>query len=230
MGDEDPRSSGSRSKSRSRTPPPKENPAAPASLPPTTVPPGGPQSYYRQHTFAGGEYMHLRRDSLMLALTVMIPPPGMMVDGHYSPAVGLPTSAARLHQASWQSAPPWGGDGSQPPPHMIHPGYAQPYYAPPPQYYRPGTMMHPPPDVAAHQQVPNGLSSSSNGESSSSRQGSPVMAVDPSLDHTGMEDPSETGDAETAVIDPSLVSPSASSDSESRFTRRKHLSMQCTTR
>ncbi|KAG8219298.1 hypothetical protein J3R82DRAFT_162 [Butyriboletus roseoflavus] len=196
MGDEDPHSSGSRSKSRSRTPSSKENPSAPTSLPPTTVPPGGPQSYYRQHTFAG----------------VMIPPPGMMVDGQYSPAVGLPTSAARLHQASWQSAPPWGGDGSQPPPpHMMHPGYPQPYYSAPPQYYRPGAMMHPPPDVVAHQQIPNGIGSSSNGESSSSRKGSPAMAVDPSLDRAGMEDPSETGDAETAVIDPSLVSSSASS-------------------
>ena len=59
MGDEDPRSSGSRSKSRSRTPSSNENPAVPASLPPSAVPPGGPQSYYRQHTFAGGEYMRV---------------------------------------------------------------------------------------------------------------------------------------------------------------------------
>ena len=59
MGDEDPHSSGSRSKSRSRTPSSKENPAPPTSLPPSTVPPGGPQSYYRQHTFTGGEYMRV---------------------------------------------------------------------------------------------------------------------------------------------------------------------------
>lgn len=223
-GDGDPHSPGSRSKSRSRTPSSKDNPAAPTSLPPTTVPPGGPQSYYRQHTFAGGEYIHFWRDSLILAIVVMMPPPGMIVDGHYSPAVGLPTSAARLHQASWQSAPPWGGDGSQPPPpHMIHPGYAQPYYNPPPQYYRPGNMMHLP-DVVTHQQIPNGISSSSNGESSSSRNGSPVIAVDPSLDRAGMEDLPETGDAETAMIDPSLVSPSASSaDSESPFTRHSNV-------
>jgi len=196
MGDEDPRSSGSRSKSRSRTPSSKENPAVPPALPPSAVPPGGPQSYYRQHTFAG----------------VMIPPPGMMVDGHYPPAVGLPTSSARLHQASWQPAPPWGGDGSQPPPpHMIHPGYAHPYYNAPPQYYRP---MHSPHDPMAHQQIPNGISSSSNGESSTSRQGSPLLAVDPSLDHTGMEDHSEIGDAETAMIDPSLVSPPSADNGE----------------
>lgn len=164
------------------------------------------------------------RDFLMIASTVMIPPPGVMVDGHYPPAVGLPTSSARLHQASWQPAPPWGGDGSQPPPpHMIHPGYAHPYYNAPPEYYRP---MHSPPDAMAHQQIPNGISSSSNGESSSSRQGSPVLAVDPSLDHTGMEDHSETGDPETAMIDPSLVSPPASVDSESLFTRHRNI-CQC---
>jgi len=54
IGDEGPHSSGSRSKSRSRTPSSKETPTAPTSLPPSTVPPG-PQSYYRQHTFTGGE-------------------------------------------------------------------------------------------------------------------------------------------------------------------------------
>ncbi|KAI9569425.1 hypothetical protein HD554DRAFT_521526 [Boletus coccyginus] len=193
IGNEDPHSSGSRSKSRSRTPSSKETPTAPP-LPPSAVPPG-PQSYYRQHTFTG----------------VMVPPPGMMVDGHYPPAVGLPTSATRLHQG-WQPPPPWGGDGSQPPPpHMIHPGYPHPYYNAPPQYYRPDTVMHSPPDAVADQQIPNGISSSSNGESSSSRQGSPVLAVDPSLDHTGMDEPCETGDVETTVIDPSLVSPPASS-------------------
>lgn len=171
------------------------------------------------------------RDPLMLVFTVMVPPPGMMVDGHYPPAVGLPTSATRLHQ-SWQPPPPWGGDGSQPPPpHMIHPGYPHPYYNPPPQYYRPDTVMHSPPDAVADQRIPNGISSSSNGESSSSRQGSPVLAVDPSLDHTGMDEPCETGDVETTVIDPSLVSPPASSaDSESHFTRHRNIcqcSLQC---
>ncbi|KAF8555110.1 hypothetical protein OG21DRAFT_1461393 [Imleria badia] len=199
MGDEDPHSSGSRSKSRSRTPSSKENPAIPTSLPPSAVPPGGPQSYYRQHTFTG----------------VMIPPPGVMVDSHYPHAVGLPTSEARLHQASWQPAPPWGGDGSQPP-HMIHPGYAHPYYNAPPPYYRSGTVMQLP-DPVAHQQMSNGISSSSNGESSSSRKSSPVLAVDPSLDHAGMEDPSESGDAETGVIDPSLVSPPASNADNGEF-------------
>ena len=155
-------------------------------------------------------------DSLTLVFAVMVPP-GMMVDGHYPPPVGLPTSETRLHQASWQPAPSWPGDGSQTP-HMIHPGYPHPYYNAPPHYYRPGTMMHPS-DVVAHQQIPNDISSSSNGESSSSRQGSPVLAVDPSLDHARLEDPSETADRETAVIDPSLVSPASSADSESFSTR-----------
>ena len=144
-------------------------------------------------------------------------PPGMVVEGHFPSAVGLPTSATRLHQASWPP-PPWAGDGSQPPPpHMVHPGYPHAYYNTPP-YYRPGTMMHPS-DVVARQHIPNGVSSSGNGESSSSRQCSPVIAVDPLLDHAGMEDPSDTVDHEAVVIDPSLVSPSTSNaDSESLYT------------
>lgn len=153
-------------------------------------------------------------------------PPGMIVDGHYPPAVGLPTSATRLHQATWQPTPhSWPADGSQPP-HIIPPGYPHPYYdAPPPHYYRPGSMMHPH-DVVP-QQIPNGINSSCNGESSSSRQGSPAITVDPSLDHVRLEDPSETADRETAVIDPSLVSPSASSvDSECLSTRRSTI-YQC---
>lgn len=163
---------------------------------------------------------------LVRVSTVMVPPPGMIVDGHYPSAVGLPTSATRLHQATWQPAPPWPGDGSQPPPpHIIHPGYPHPYYNAPPQYYRPGSMMHP--DVVAQQQMPNGIGSSSNGESSSSRQGSPLLAVDPSLDHSRVEDSSETADRETVVIDPSLVSSTSSADSESRYSSLIHLSMQC---
>ena len=164
-------------------------------------------------------------DFLMPARTVMMPPPGVMVDGHFPPVVGLPTSAARLHQASWQPALPWaGGDGSQPPPpHMVPPGYPHPYYNAPPQYYRPDAMMQPPPDAVVHPQITHGISPSSNGESSSSRTSTPVLAVDPSLDHAGMED-SETGDTETTVIDPSLVSPPASNvDSKSFHTLSRSL-------
>jgi len=145
-----------------------------------------------------------------------MPPPGMMIDGHYPPGIALPTSATRLHQASWPPPPPWGGDGSQPPPpHMIHIGYPHPYYNTPPPYYRPD-MMQPTPDLVAPQQVQNGVGSPNTGESSSSRTGSPVMAnmaVGPSLAPLGMERASgtEAGEGEAAVIDPSLVSPSSSS-------------------
>lgn len=51
-----------------------------------------------------------------------------------------------------------------------------------------------------------------------------MLAVDPSLDHAGMEDPSETGDLEDTMIDPSLVSPPASSAaSEFLYTSSEHL-------
>ncbi|KIJ66537.1 hypothetical protein HYDPIDRAFT_109588, partial [Hydnomerulius pinastri MD-312] len=178
-----------------------------SSLPPTSLPPpGGPQSYYRQHTLPGG--------------VLLPPPPGMMVDGHYPPGIGLPTSATRLHQANWPH-PPW-GDGSQPPPpQMIPMGYPHPYYNAPP-YYRPD-MMHPP-DMVPPQQIPNSVGSPHTGESSSSRTGSPAMgsmAVDPSLGPPGVDSPatveSRDGDADaaTAVIDPSLVSPASSADGNS---------------
>ncbi|KAF8844209.1 hypothetical protein BDN67DRAFT_810643 [Paxillus ammoniavirescens] len=208
-GNDGPQSSGSKSKSRSISPSsrddesPSTSSGPASSLPPATAPPpGGPQSYYRQHTLPA----------------VLMPPPGMMIDGHYPPGLTLPTSATRLHQASWPPPPPWGGDGSQPPPpppHMIHIGYPHPYYNTPPPYYRPD-MMHPTPDLVAPQQVQNGVGSPNTGESSSSRTGSPVMAnmaVDPSLAPVGMERASgtEAGEAEAAVIDPSLVSPSSSS-------------------
>jgi len=204
MCSEDHPSTGSRSKSRSRTPSSKGNPTTPNS-----VPPGG---YYRQHTFAG-----------------VIVPPGMVGEGHYAQALGLPASATRLHQASWQPAPPWVGDSSHPSPHVIHPGYAHPYYNAPPQYYRPTTIMQSP-DVVTNEQVQG---SSSNGESSSSRNSSPLVVVDPSLDHAGMDDPPQIGDTDTTVIDPSLVSPSGSSvdnedssadDQASRMAYTKHIS------
>ncbi|KAF9225224.1 hypothetical protein BS17DRAFT_778322 [Gyrodon lividus] len=203
-----PQSSGSKSKSRSTSPSSmdQESPSAssgPASsLPPTTAhPPGGPQSYYRQHTLPAG---------------VLMSPPGMIVDGHYPPGITLPTSATRLHQANWPPPHPWGGDGSQPPPpHMIHIGYSHPYYTAP--YYR-SDMMHPTPNpnLIMPQQIQNGVGSPNTGESSSSRTGSPAMtnmAVDPSLAPSGMERPAgtEAGQGEASVIDPSLVSSSASS-------------------
>ncbi|KAF9236848.1 hypothetical protein BU15DRAFT_76573 [Melanogaster broomeanus] len=201
--DDHPQSSGSKSKSRSISPSlkDKESPSAssgPASsLPSTSAPP--PQSYYRQHTLPAG---------------VLMPPPGMMVDGHYPSGIALPTSATRLHQATWPPPPHWGGDGPQPPPpppHMIHIGYTHPYYNTTPPYYRPGMMQHPA-DLVPPQHIQNGVGSPGTGESSSSRTGSPVMA-NMAVGPSGLEREAdtETGEGEASVIDPSLVSPSASS-------------------
>ncbi|KAH7886337.1 hypothetical protein F5I97DRAFT_1255370 [Phlebopus sp. FC_14] len=164
-------SSGSRSKSRSNSPSLKEEqdvPSGPStSQPPNSLPPGGPQSYYRHHTLPG---------------MLMSPPPGMIIEGQYPPGMVLPTPSTRLHQASWPPPPPW--DGSHPPPHMIPIGYPHPYYA---SYYRPG-MMHPHSDLVSPH-IQDGVGSPHTGESSSSRTGSPAMpegdtsaaVIDPSL-------------------------------------------------
>ncbi|KAL4070407.1 hypothetical protein J3A83DRAFT_4243038 [Scleroderma citrinum] len=129
------------------------------------------------------------------------PPPGMLVDGQYP---SLPTSATRLHQATWPHPhPPW-ADGSQPPhPHMIPMGYPPPHpgaatYYPSP-YYRTNMIPPPHPDLVPHpaphshpSQPPKSTGSSDDGNSSSSRTGSPadadsagvVPVIDPSLDMT----------------------------------------------
>ncbi|KAI6120920.1 hypothetical protein EDD16DRAFT_808727 [Pisolithus croceorrhizus] len=197
MTSENPQSSSSRPKSRSRsTSKGRENPSvhSPVSLPQTSLPPGGTQSYYRQHTLPG-----------------MLMPCNVLVDGQYPPPIGLPTSAARLHQPPWTHPqhPPW-GDGSHippPPPHMIAMGYPPPHpaYYPSP-YYRPSTVPPPHPGLISpaippeHQhQSPNGTGSPQQADSSSSRTGSPTIAG--TAEHgKGSTERSST----VPVIDPSL--------------------------
>ncbi|KAH7911587.1 hypothetical protein BJ138DRAFT_1125911 [Hygrophoropsis aurantiaca] len=223
-GDEDAQSSGSKSNSRSASPKSKDKETA-GNIPATVSPPGpsgpppsGPQSYYRQHTMPPGVYP---------------PPPGMMMDGQYPPpppGIGLPTSATRLHQASWPP-PPW--DPSQSPMgpmayHQVGPHPA--YYAPP--YYRPG-MIPPPhhlhPELMAQGQIPNGIPHPPL-QVGPSRTGTPAMGsiqsnMDPQLsqDNSG---PTRDLNAEAAkresnsdsvapVIDPSLDVPPSNPEGES---------------
>ncbi|KAG2153588.1 uncharacterized protein EDB93DRAFT_1135619 [Suillus bovinus] len=189
----EPRASGSQSHSRSPSPSSKgaENPTDGSSPPLGTIGgPQGPHSYYRQHTMPAGAY---------------IPPPlGVVVEGQYPPNVGLPTSSARLHQATWpQSA--WIPDGSQPPP--IPPmGYPHPAYY---SYYR--GMPHPPPPSELMAQLQNGVQPHSPSPcDDSSSTSSPTRT---SM-HSG-GDPSASGagnfhgnESRSPVIDPSLdISP-----------------------
>ncbi|KAI6031248.1 hypothetical protein BKA83DRAFT_4197634 [Pisolithus microcarpus] len=197
MAPENSQSSSTRRRSRSRsTSRGRDHPSlhSSVSLPQTSLPPGPPQSYYRQHTLPG-----------------MLMPCNVLVDGQYPPPIGLPTSAARLHQPPWAHAqhPPW-GDGSHvppPPPHMITMGYPPPHpaYYPSP-YYRSSTVPPPHPGLISpsispqHQhQSPNGTGSPQRADSSSSRTGSPTTAG--TAEHG-------KGNVETSstmpVIDPSL--------------------------
>ncbi|KAI6015646.1 hypothetical protein EDC04DRAFT_575714 [Pisolithus marmoratus] len=192
MAPENLQSSSSKPRSRSRSSSKGREDPSVHSLPQTSIPPGGPQSYYRQHTLPG-----------------MLMPCNVLVDGQYPPPIGLPTSAARLHQPPWPHPqhPPW-VDGSQfppPPPHMIAMGYPPPHpaYYPSP-YYRSSTVPPPHPHLISspvppqHQhQSPNGTASPHQADSSSSRTGSPAVAG------TVGERIAETRST-APVIDPSL--------------------------
>ncbi|KAG1840292.1 hypothetical protein DFJ58DRAFT_810858 [Suillus subalutaceus] len=194
-GSTEPRASGSQSHSRSPSPSSKgaENPT---DAPPPLGVLGGsqvPHSYYRQHTMPAGAYMP--------------PPLGVIVEGQYPPNIGLPTSSARLHQATWPQGA-WIPDGSQPPP-MPPMGYPHPAYY---SYYR--GMPHPspgPPPSELMSHLQNGVqphSPSSCDDSSSTS--SPTRT---SMHNGG--DPSASGagnfhenEARSPVIDPSLdISP-----------------------
>jgi hypothetical protein len=56
--------------------------------------------------------------------------------------LGLPTSATRLHQASWPPPPPWAAEGPQPQMGTIsyHPGQQPGFYQPSPYYRQNGPM------------------------------------------------------------------------------------------
>ncbi|KAI0640235.1 hypothetical protein C8Q77DRAFT_120374 [Trametes polyzona] len=119
----------------------------------------GPSSYYRPHTMqdGGGYYAGYPPPPRP-------PPAGMMMDPHYPPPpIGLPTSATRSHQASWQTppqAPPWAPDGhAMPPP----PGMYMPSYYPSPYYRHPGMPLAPHPSHFPPQINPD-LLSQSNGQ------------------------------------------------------------------
>ncbi|OSX66816.1 hypothetical protein POSPLADRAFT_1128660 [Postia placenta MAD-698-R-SB12] len=159
----------------------------------------GSGNYYRQHT-----------------MTTYPPRPGMIMEQHYPPSIGPPTSAARLHQATWHHPPPW--PEGPPPPGMYPMGppvpgyYHSPYYRtppgmipyPPPHHYPPPVHMSP--EFAHHSHMVNGMpypqpyppeerpasadGRESEGEEEASSQGSPP-AIDPSLDgHTEALHPS----------------------------------------
>lgn len=200
-GSTEPQASISQSHSRSPSPSPKgaENPTDGAPTPVGALGGSqGPHSYYRQHTMPAGAYMP--------------PPLGVIVEGQYPPNIGLPTSSARLHQATWPQGA-WIPDGSQPPP-MPPMGYPHPAYY---SYYR--GMPHPPPgpppsELMTHLQ--NGVQPHSPSPcDDSSSTSSPTRT---SM-HSG-GDPSASGagnfhgnEARSPVIDPSLdispVSPTA---------------------
>jgi hypothetical protein len=200
-GSTEPQASISQSHSRSPSPSPKgaENPTDGAPTPVGALGGSqGPHSYYRQHTMPAGAYMP--------------PPLGVIVEGQYPPNIGLPTSSARLHQATWPQGA-WIPDGSQPPP-MPPMGYPHPAYY---SYYR--GIPHPPPgpppsELMTHLQ--NGVQPHSPSPcDDSSSTSSPTRT---SM-HSG-GDPSASGagnfhgnEARSPVIDPSLdispVSPTA---------------------
>jgi len=147
----------------------------------------------------------------------MQPPLGVIVDGQYPSNVGLPTSSARLHQATWPSGA-WVPEGSQPPqpPQMLPIGYPHPYYS----YYRGMPHPPPPPEVLAHMQ--NGVQPHSPSPcDDSSRTSSPTMASMHSAGNPPMSHPSSASgapgnlhgnEAQSPVIDPSLdLSPTSTS-------------------
>jgi hypothetical protein len=131
----------------------------------------------------------------------MPPPLGVIIEGQYPPNIGLPTSSARLHQATW---PPgaWIPEGSQPPPPPPPMGYPHPAYY---SYYRGMPHPPPPPEVLAHMQ--NGVQPHSPSPcDDSSRNSSPTMASMHSGGNPRVSHPSSASgfEARSPVIDPSL--------------------------
>ncbi|KAI0814829.1 hypothetical protein BC629DRAFT_1588527 [Irpex lacteus] len=87
------------------------------------------------------------------------PPPAIFIDGGYSHAIAIPTSAARLQ---WPSTPPWSTEGSPAPPPAPQLYPVSSYYAPS-TYYRHGPPILPagypppyPPDYITHLVNPGG--------------------------------------------------------------------------
>lgn len=138
--------------------------------------------------------------------------------------LGLPTSATRLHQASWPPPPPWAAEGPQPQMGTIsyHPGSQPGFYQPSPYYRQNGTTMSGGPVmqqqfVAQPQDMQNGMSPHPNAaptpakDNEASRTGTPATQTNPSQQSgdVDMKDSSKQGTGEgkpvpAPVIDPSL--------------------------
>ena len=265
MADQKPISSTLKSKSPSVSPSSKDKEASSAvqatvatvAQPGTAGPPGGPHSYYRQHTMNGGMYDAPHPIPLHSYPPVFVPPPpGMMMDGQYPQGIGLPTSATRLHQASWPP-PPWATDGTQPPmaPMPYHPaaGPYPPYYHSP--YYRPAMMPpHPPPphqpqinpELVAQSQAATaspapqaqsghpsrkGTPATSDGADARSSQGKTTsqQVNDGSTTESAKQPDGETKSTPTApVIDPSLDMSSADQASDQTMSSAQPVSLEIT--
>ncbi|OSD01198.1 hypothetical protein PYCCODRAFT_553975 [Trametes coccinea BRFM310] len=152
---------------------------------------GGPSSYYRPHTMQdGGSYYAGYPPPPR-------PPPGMMIDPQYPPPpIGLPTSATRSNQTSWQpapAAPPWGPEGH---PMAPPPGMYMPSYYPSPYYRHPGMPLPPHPSHFPPQINPE-LMSQSNGQMSG------VVAPESALRNTSPEKPDGTaqGKQDAGAVD-----------------------------
>ena len=215
---------------------------APAALanPGTAGPASGPSSYYRQHTMQNGA-LNIPRIQLLTSFTlVFFSPQGMVMDPQQYAQNGLaiPTSATRLHQASWPPPPPWAAEGPQPQMGTIsyHPGQQAGFYQPSPYYRQNGPMNGNP--VMQQQFVPqpqdmqNAMSPHPNAapptqENHTSRTGTPSMQNIPSSNQQGtdveMKDSSNSqgmvdGQPVPAapVIDPSLDMTSTSQTGDGR--------------
>lgn len=229
---EAPRSTGSKSRSRSATPSSKgkervrgSNSTSPTTLHPgTAAPASGHSSYYRQHTATttGGTSNHVSPCYRLISFNLaFVPPraPQPVMDPQYA-QVGLPTSATRLNSATnWGHPHPWPEGPPQMGPISYHPipGQHPVYYASP--YYRPNGAMipHPqplhPPELAPNiRGVPNGSSSHSPPQDHNiSRGGTPMhnpnhdVEMTTATSHTPNEDPKPSF-VTAPVIDPSLDS------------------------
>lgn len=229
-GDNEAGSSGSKPESRSTSPTAKtkgkargkKNAGTPTALanPGTAGPSSGPSSYYRQHTMQNGA-PHIRRLYLLTSFTLVVfSPQGLIMDPqqYAQNNLGLPTSATRLHQASWPPPPPWAAEGPQAQMGTIsyHPGSQPGFYQPSPYYRQNGATMSGGPVMQQQfvTQPQNGVSSNATPtkDNHSSHTNTPATQANSSQQSgdVEMKDASKqgTGDGQSVpvapVIDPSL--------------------------
>jgi hypothetical protein len=142
------------------------------------------------------------------------------MDAQYAQnGLGIPTSATRLHQASWPPPPPWAAEGPQSQMGTIsyHPGQQAGFYQPSP-YYRQNGPINGTPVMQQQFVSQNGMSPHQNATATPdhhvSRTATPSMQANPSSSQQGvdveMKDSSPQGIVErqsipvAPVIDPSL--------------------------